>query len=221
MMGIEMLSKFRDRIRPGLLLLALSGLFLGGAPGAQARQRGGSSSASPSQVQQRLNARPHDATYIIGDGDLLSINVWQEKDLTRTISVRSDGRISLPLVGEVEAAGKSPLQLEGAITHLLLKYMTDPEVTVMVEKINSKKFNILGQVLRPGSYELSGSTTVMDAIATGGGFRDFAKKKDVYVLRQSPDGSESRIRFNYKDFIKGKDPEQNIKLEPNDTVIVP
>jgi polysaccharide biosynthesis/export protein len=221
MMGIEMLSKFKDRVRPGLLLLALSALFMGATPGAQARQSGAGSGASSSQSSRTSNARLHDATYIIGDGDVLAINVWQEQNLTRTISVRSDGRISLPLVGEVQAAGKTPLQLEGEITHLLLKYMTDPEVTVMVEKINSKKFNILGQVVKPGSYALSGSTTVMDAIAAAGGFRDFAKKKDIYVLRQSPDGSESRIKFNYKDFIKGKHPEQNITLEPNDTVIIP
>jgi polysaccharide biosynthesis/export protein len=92
---------------------------------------------------------------------------------------------------------------------------------VMVEQLNSKKFNILGQIGRPGSYPLTLATTVMDAIATAGGLRDFAKGKNIYIIRPKPDGSQSRFDFNYKDFIKGKNPAQNIKLQPNDTVIVP
>lgn len=99
--------------------------------------------------------------------------------------------------------------------------MTDPEVTIMVEQINSKKFNILGQVTRPGSYSLTAATNVVDAIAIAGGFRDFAKKKGLYVLRQRPDGSESKIPFNYTAFIKGRQDALNITLQPNDTVIVP
>jgi len=92
---------------------------------------------------------------------------------------------------------------------------------VMVQQINSQKFNILGQVARPGSFPLTLTTTVLDAIAQAGGFRDFAKQKGIYILRQDPNGGESRIPFNYKDVIKGKNPAQNIKLEPNDTIVVP
>jgi polysaccharide export outer membrane protein len=135
--------------------------------------------------------------------------------------VRSDGRISLPLVGEVQAAGRTPLQLEQEISTRLKDYITNPEVTVMVQQINSEKYNILGQVGKPGSYPLTLTTTVLDAIANAGGFRDFAKQKGIYILRQDAKGTESRIPFNYKDVIKGRNPQQNIKLQPNDTVIVP
>src|SRR5215470_12242066 len=165
--------------------------------------------------------KPHDGTFVIGNDDVLSINVWKEPDVSRSIPVRSDGRISLPLVGEVQATGRTPLQLEEEITNRLRSYIAEPEVTVMVQQINSEKFNILGQVAKPGSYSLNRGTTVLDAIATAGGFRDFAKQKGVYILRQNANGSQSRLAFNYKDVIKGKHPEQNIKLEPRDTIVVP
>jgi polysaccharide export outer membrane protein len=165
--------------------------------------------------------KPHDNAFIIGNDDILSINVWKEPEVSsKSIPVRSDGRISLPLVGEVQAAGKTPLQLEQDITSKLRTYIAEPEVTVMVQQINSEKFNILGQVLKPGSYQLTRGTTVLDAIAMANGFRDFAKQKGIYILRQNPSGT-SKIAFNYKDVIKGKHPEQNIKLEPRDTIVVP
>jgi polysaccharide export outer membrane protein len=158
---------------------------------------------------------------VIGNDDRLAINVWKEPDLTRTIPVRSDGKISLPLAGELQASGFTPLQLEGAIAAKLKNYMTEPEVTVIVEQINSQKFNILGQVTRPGSFPLSSATTVLDAIATAGGFRDFAKQKSIYILRKSRSGEEIRLPFNYKEVIKGKNPGQNIRIEPSDTIVVP
>jgi polysaccharide export outer membrane protein len=168
-----------------------------------------------------LAGKPHDDHFVIGKDDILTINVWKEPDVSRSLPVRSDGRISLPLVGEVQAAGLTPMQLEQSIVSSLRNYITEPEVTVMVQQINSEKFNILGQVAKPGSYSLTLATTVLDAIAAAGGFRDFAKKKGIYILRQNSNGGESRIPFNYKDVIKGKNPQQNIKLEPRDTVIVP
>jgi len=165
--------------------------------------------------------KPHDDSYVIGSGDVLAINVWNEPSLTRSSLVRPDGKISLPLVGEVQAAGQTPLLLEQNIAVKLRSYITEPQVTVMVQEINSQKYNILGRIAKPGSYLLSATTTVLDAIAQAGGFQDFAKQKDVYILRQNPGGGESRISFNYKDVIKGKHPEQNIKLEPRDTIVVP
>lgn len=165
--------------------------------------------------------KPHDDTFVIGNEDVLAISVWKEPDLTKAVPVRSDGKISLPLVGELQATGKTPLQLEQDITEKLKSFITAPEVNVIVQQVNSRKFNILGEVNKPGEYPLAASTTVMDAVATAGGFRDFAKKTGVYVLRKTADGQESRLKFNYKDFIKGKDVAQNIKLQPNDTVIVP
>ncbi len=179
-----------------------------------------SEAASPAPATP-AGSKPHDDSFVIGADDVLAINVWKEQDLSRSIPVRSDGKISLPLVGEVQAAGRTPLQLEQDIATRLRNYITEPEVTVMVEKINSEKFNILGQVAKPGSYSLTSAITIVDAIALAGGFRDFAKKKGIYILRQNADGSQTRIDFNYQDFIKGKNTKQNIDLKPNDTLIVP
>jgi polysaccharide export outer membrane protein len=201
------------------LLLVLAGSVWGQAPAGSSAA--GGSSAPDAPAQPAADSKAHDANFVIGNDDVLGISVWKETDLTRSIPVRSDGKISLPLVGELQAAGKTPLELEQDITLKLKAYITEPEVTVMVEQINSEKFNILGQVAKPGSYSLTLATTVMDAIATAGGFRDFAKQKGIYILRRNPSGAETKIAFNYKDFIKGKNPEQNIKLEPHDTVVVP
>ena len=163
-----------------------------------------------------------DDTYIIGDDDVLAINVWKETELTRSVTVRSDGKISLPLVGEVQAAGRTPRQLEEDIKAALVGYITDPQVTVIVQTINSRKFNILGEVNKPGSYSLTTDTTIVDAIALAGGLKEFAKKKGVYVIRQGPNGTEIRISFNYQNFIKGKkNTGQDFQLKPNDTVVVP
>jgi polysaccharide biosynthesis/export protein len=164
---------------------------------------------------------PHDDGFVIGDDDVLAINVWKEPDISRSIPVRSDGKISLPLVGEVQAAGQTPRKLEQDIAAKLKAYIDEPEVTVMVQQINSQRFNILGLVNKPGAYVLANSATVLDAIALAGGFRDFAKQKSIYILRQNVDGSQTRIPFNYKDVVKGRNPAQNIKLQERDTIIVP
>jgi polysaccharide export outer membrane protein len=166
-------------------------------------------------------ARGHDNTYVIGADDVLSINVWKEPEVSRTVPVRSDGKISLPLAGELQASGETPRQLEKELATKLQSFMSGPEVTVIVTEIKSQKFNILGQVSRPGEYPLTNAATVLDAIAMAGGFRDFAKEKSIYVLRQNLDGGQSRWPFNYKDVIKGKNSAQNIKLEPRDTIVVP
>jgi polysaccharide biosynthesis/export protein len=176
--------------------------------------------ASPGHDADASAAKPHDDSFVIGNDDVLAINVWKEPDISRSIPVRSDGKISLPLVGEVQAAGLTPLKLEKDIASKLKNYISEPEVTVMVQQVNSQKFNILGQVVRPGSYVIANSPTVLDAIALAGGFRDFAKQKSIYVLRQGGSG-ESRIPFNYKDVSQGKNMSQNIRLQPGDTIIVP
>jgi polysaccharide biosynthesis/export protein len=207
------------------ILIALSASLLGQASGPSPATRKNSAAAETSVVPEQSPSqpanKPHDDTFIIGNDDVLAINVWKEPDLSRSIQVRSDGKISLPLVGEVQAAGRTPGQLEQDITTKLQNYIAKPEVTVMVDKINSQKFNILGQVSKPGSYSLALAPTIVDAIAIAGGTRDFAKKKGIYVLRQHPGGGESRITFNYQDYIKGKNLQQNVKLEPHDTIVVP
>lgn len=208
----------------GLLYLFLSNAVFGQVTTSNQTDRGfspGVVGATPAVPLTTSSNKPHDNSFVIGNDDRLAINVWKEPDLTRTIPVRSDGKISLPLAGELLATGRTPLQLEQDIAAKLKDYITAPEVTVIVEQINSQKFNILGQVTKPGSYSLASATTVLDAIASAGGFRDFAKQKSIYILRQNSSGSETRISFNYKDVIKGKNPQQNIKLEPRDTIVVP
>ena len=163
----------------------------------------------------------HNDAYVIGSNDVLAISVWKEPDISRSVPVRSDGKISLPLVGELQASGQTPRQLEQEITKRLENYISEPAVTVIVTDSKSQKVNILGMVARPGAYLLTGSTTILDAIAMAGGFKDFAKQKSIYILRQSPDGKHERIPFNYKDVIKGKHSEQNIRLQAGDTVVVP
>ncbi len=212
------------RIHLGLLIALMAVPLLGQTSTTKAPSESAQKPETPNAevgIAGRADAPADRKSYVIGRDDVLAISVWKEPDLTRSVPVRSDGKISLPLVGEIEAAGHTPAALEIELTQRLRAYMQDPEVAVIVEQMNSKKFNILGEVTKPGSYSLTGVSTVMDAIAIAGGFRDFAKRKDVYVLRQNPDGSQSKLPFNYKDFIKGKNPAQNIKLQPHDTVIVP
>jgi polysaccharide biosynthesis/export protein len=183
------------------------------------------STASPEQTNAPANpsgGNPRTgAAYLIGADDVLSINVWKEPEITRSIPVRSDGKISLPLIGDVQAAGRTPMQLEEDIAARLKDYITNPQVAVIVQQSNSQKFNILGQVMKPGSFPLTAGTTVVDAIAIAGGFKDFAKKKGVYLLRQNSAGTEQRFNFNYDRFIKEKNTAQNIRLMPNDTIVVP
>jgi polysaccharide export outer membrane protein len=203
--------------RAGFLLIMLSVIGFTPAP-ASALQ---SPAAESPGADVRTAAKPHDATYLIGSSDVLAITVWKEPEISKSVPVRPDGKISLPLVGELQAAGRTPLQLEQEIADKLKTYITNPDVNVIVQQINSEKFNVLGRVSRPGSYPLTSSTTVLDALATAGGFMDFAKQKGVYVLRTAPGGGQTRLAFNYKEVIKGKNPEQNVRLQPGDTVVVP
>jgi polysaccharide export outer membrane protein len=190
------------------------------APAAMADKQAGDKQTGE-KSGQGSRAAHSDSSYVIGANDVLAINVWKEPDISRSVPVRSDGKISLPLVGELQAGGQTPQQLELEITKRLQSYISEPEVTVIVTDSKSQKVNILGMVSRPGAYLLTSSTTVLDAIAMAGGFKDFAKQKSVYVLRQSPDGTQQRLSFNYKEVIKGKNPEQNIRLQAGDTVVVP
>jgi polysaccharide biosynthesis/export protein len=207
-----------------VLQIAWCGPFIGQAT-SSGQTAGNSSStgavASPGQSEGIPRSTRSDDTFVIGDDDVLSINVWNNVELSKQITVRTDGKISLPLIGEIQAAGRTPLQLEMDIADKLKSYVTDPQVTVIVQEIHSLKFNVLGQVTKPGSYPLTAGTTIVDAIAIAGGFKDFAKKKGVYVLRPNSSGGETRYDFNYQDFIKGKNTKQNIVLKTRDTVVVP
>jgi polysaccharide export outer membrane protein len=161
------------------------------------------------------------SVYVIGVDDVLNVNIWHEPDLSRAVVVRPDGRITLPLIGDVQAAGLKPSELEQSLRAKLTAYMADPQASVMVQEARSQKYNVLGEVLRPGTFPLKDKTTVLDAIANAGGFRDFAKVKKIYVLRNRPDGQTEKLRFNYKEVAGGRRPEQNVVLAHGDTVVIP
>jgi len=176
--------------------------------------------SSPDAPPQRVSPVKPDS-YVIGAEDVLAINVWKEQELSKSVPVRPDGMISLPLLGDVKATGLTPLQLQDVLTTELKKYISDPQVTVIVNQVNSLTFNVVGEVLKPGYYPLTRRMTILDAIAMSGGFRDFAKTKKIYVLRTDADGKQLRLPFNYKNVIKGKTSSQNIELQPRDTLVVP
>ena len=191
------------RLAAFYLCTAMSGFLWAQATSGDQSQSGSAAQTPVSQAADSAT-KAHDDSFVIGNDDVLSINVWKEPDISRSIPVRSDGKISLPLVGEVQAAGRTPLKLEQEIASKLQNFISQPEVTVMVQQINSQKFNVLGQVAHPGSFVIANSPTVLDAIALAGGFRDFAKQKSVYVLRQNADGTQTRLPFNYKEVVKGQ-----------------
>lgn len=178
-------------------------------------------SSEPSKSKSAATAAPTAEEYMIGPDDLLAVNVWREPEISRNVVVRPDGKISLPLVGDLRASGHTPAQLQDEIKAVLVNYLSSPEVTVIVQEARSQKFNILGEVEHPGAYPLSRSMTVLDAIAVAGGLRDFAKSSKIYVLRVTGDGARTRLQFNYKEVIKGQGLSQNIELQPRDTVVVP
>ncbi|MFN3324454.1 MAG: polysaccharide biosynthesis/export family protein [Bryobacteraceae bacterium] len=155
-------------------------------------------------------------TYKIGPEDVVVVRVWREPELSGAIVVRPDGKIAMPLIGEVEAAGATPEELNGRIIEALSKFMNRPEVTVAIQQVNSKKYYISGEVFRPGAFPLVTPTTVLSALTNAGGFREFANTKKITILR----GTE-RLKFNYRDVIKGKNTAQNVLLEPDDHIIVP
>jgi len=159
--------------------------------------------------------------YKIGSGDVLDIMTWKEPELTRNdILVRIDGKISFPLIGDVQASGLDPVELKKQIESGLSTYVSNPVVTVSVRTPGSKKFYILGEVTRAGEYVLLKNLTVLQAFALAGGFTEWASKKEIILLR-SEEGKEKIFRINYKSIVKGKDLEQNLKIRTDDTIIVP
>ena len=161
-----------------------------------------------------------DPGYVIGAQDELYISVWKEPDVTRTVPVRPDGKISLPLINDIQAAGLTPVQLAALITEKLNKYLTEPQVTIIVTATNSRRIFIMGEVGRPGAYALLPDMTILQALSGAGGFSQFANLKGIYVLRNE-NGKQVKYPFNYKEVIKGERPQQNILLKPGDTVVVP
>ena len=157
--------------------------------------------------------------YVIGPEDVLSIVVWREKELSADVIVRPDGKISIPLLNDVQAAGYTPEQLAEIVEKAVIKYVADSDTTVIVKQINSRKVYVLGEVGKPGAFPLTSEMNVLQLIASVGGLAEFADKKNVMILRIE-NGRERRFRFNYNEVIEGKNLQQNILLQPGDTVLV-
>ncbi len=171
-------------------------------------------------AENRFSIPANDPDYKIGPQDVLNIAVWKEPDVSRVVPVRPDGKISLPLLSDVQAAGLTPMKLAEAIATELKKYMNEPRVTVIVTEINSRRIYVLGEVARAGSLPLLPNMTVLQAISSCGGLSQFANSKKTYVLRTEA-GKQSKIPFNYKDVVSGRKPGENIVLQPGDTIVVP
>ena len=180
------------------------------------KPEGAAETAVTAQAKE-ANANPN---YKIGAEDVLTVNVWKEPEVSRSVPVRPDGKISLPLLNDVQAEGLTPQQLAASIREGLKKYMSDPEVTVIVTAANSQRFYVLGEVSKPGPYPLTRGMTVLQALASAGTFTQFANQKAIYVLRNEG-GKQVRHPFNYKAVIKGQNQEQNMELKPGDTIVVP
>jgi polysaccharide biosynthesis/export protein len=163
---------------------------------------------------------PLPAGYVIGPDDILEVLYWRDKDMSAEVAVRPDGLITLPLLNDVQAAGLTPDQLREFLTRAAAKFAKEPNVTVVVKTINSRKVFVMGQVAKPGPYPLSGPTTVMQALAVAGGILEFADSRHILIMR-TENGRPVALPFNYKDVLKRKNLKQNIELKPGDTVVVP
>jgi polysaccharide export outer membrane protein len=177
------------------------------------------STKAPASAKTPVSA-PVSAEYVIGTEDVLQINVWKETDISSSVPVRPDGKISLPLLNDVQAAGLTPLQLAGDISERLKLYITEPRVTVIVTAMNSRRAYVMGQVTRQGAVPLISNLTVLQALSAAGGPVQYANTKKIYILR-TEEGKQQRLPFNYDAVIRGKNPEQNIILKPGDTIVVP
>jgi polysaccharide export outer membrane protein len=198
----------------GLETTALLSQASGTQPSA-APKTDNASAKAPDEVQSANVG----SDYIIGADDTLHISVWKEPDLTETLPVRPDGKISMPLLNDITAAGLTPLQLRDTITERLKKYIADPRVTVVVTGMNSRRIFVTGEVTHTGPMTLLPHMTVLQALAQAG-FTQFANPKAIYLLR-TENGKQQKIPFNYKEVVKGNHPEQNIMLKPGDTIVVP
>jgi len=187
-------------------LPALSGLALHGQTTAAVIR---------AQADNTATAAVDPNKYLVGPEDLLFIKVWREPDFTLPVAVRPDGKITMPLIGEVQAAGETPLQLTNTLADLLTKYLNNPEVNVFVTEVRSKKYYINGEVERTGSFPLVTPTRILEALSHAGGFRDFANMKKIRILR-----GEKVYYFNYREVTNGKHLEQNIYLESGDQIII-
>ena len=164
---------------------------------------------------------PAGSDYVIGPEDMLQITVWKNESLSRELAVRPDGKISMPLLHDVQAAGLTPMQLQEKLATALGEFMPNPEVAVTVTDVRSYRISVLGEVMKPGVLQLKSDTTVLEALALAGGFRDFASPSKILILRRNGDGQTDKIPFNYNRVVKDNRSEGNVTLKSGDVVVVP
>jgi polysaccharide biosynthesis/export protein len=212
---MQMLKKLQFGMAIALLVVAAPARTQEKAAKSQPTESSGPDAGGSPQ-----KAAAGDPNYVIGGQDVLDISVWKEAELTRTVPVRPDGKISLPLLNDVQAAGLTPTQLAAQITDSLKKFVTNPQVTVIVAQINSQRIYILGEVTRAGAYPLLPNMTILQGLSSAGGFTQFANLKKIYMFRME-NGKQVKYRFNYKEVISGKASDENIVLKAGDTIVVP
>jgi polysaccharide export outer membrane protein len=213
----------KARFISGIVLLLLFSVSTWAQDNAKAKQEEKPAAASASQSKEPTPSKEPVSVagpdYVIGADDNLHISVWKEPELTNTLPVRPDGKISMPLLDDVQAAGLTPMQLASSLTEKLKKYLADPRVTVVVTQMNSQRVYVLGEVIHTGAMALLPDMTVLQALATAG-FTQFANTKGIYILRTA-NGKQQKLPFNYKQVVKGDDMAQNVSLKPGDTIVVP
>jgi len=195
------------------------------ANGAHARNDGRAKQSKGAKAQVSVAPDPNAVSdpgpgYKIGPQDVLKIDVWREDQFTRTVPVRPDGKITLPLLHDVQAVGLTPVELSNVIRDELKNYVNDPQVSVSVTEINSRRIYVTGEVSRPGAYPLLPQMTALQALSSSGGFTQFARIKNIHILRVV-NGQKTTIPFNYKQAINGKNPGQDIELQTGDVIVVP
>jgi polysaccharide biosynthesis/export protein len=202
-------------------LICLATLFLAASVWAQEDSDADQNAAkAPKAAAAESRAVPAaESDYVIGADDTLMVSVWKEPDLTETLPVRPDGKISMPLLNDVVAAGLTPMELSASIRDKLKKYIADPRVTVVVTAMNSRRVFVTGEVTHSGAIPLLPNMTVLQALSTAG-FTQFANLKGIYLLRMQ-NGRQEKLPFNYKEVVKGDNPQENILLKPGDTIVVP
>jgi len=194
----------------------LTGLVLVGSAGAQQA----AVKSAPAPVAVPPVGVPVASDYVIGAEDLLQVSIWKNEAMSRTLPVRPDGKISLPLLHDIQAAGLTPLQLRDKIAAALAEFMPNPEVSVTVMEVKSYRVSVLGEVQKPGVLQLKAPTTVMEALALAGGFKDFASPSKIIIFRKDSSGQTQRLRFNYNRAV-GNGGEDNVSLKSGDVVVVP
>ncbi len=209
-------SKSWIALLPAVLFCGLLAASAQSKPDVGSKSAEGPASAAPNRAPDSVGAAVDPNKYVLGSEDVIFIKTWREPDFTFQVAVRPDGKITVPLVGEVQAGGLTPQQLTTDLKENLAKFINKPDVTIFVTDVRSKKYFIDGQVNKAGSFPLVTPTTVLEALSNSGGFRDFANPKKVIILRGT-----KRFKFNYKEVISGKKQEQNILLETGDHIIVP